>query len=101
MYHEQFIMNVTYLFGAGASALTLPVVKDFPVRLEEYSKELLAFRFKVNRFPDGSYCQSSAEDARDKILKDLEWLVKECKNHSSIDTFAKKLFLTKNILGFI
>lgn len=83
--------TITYLIGAGASAGTpdkpvLPVVKKFPDVIRKY----------VNKF--GEIVRAEGIHYRDNGLKgliaDLEWLDKHSREHVSIDTFAKKLFLS-------
>lgn len=91
--------NITFLFGAGASAGTekkpgLPVIKDFDVRLldlinyiQKPNKKLPNKPFK--NIPEGK----TQKDYHDDLIRDLNWLKSEASNHSSVDTFAKKLFL--------
>jgi len=83
--------KTVYLIGAGASANAIPIVSEFPRKLE-------LFRRWINSQPltDGT------------IVTDLTWLVqsivtlandneleKDKLKHVSIDTFAKKLYITK------
>lgn len=79
--------NITYLLGAGASANAIPLVKDF-------SKELNEFRNWVN----GTIIRSPVNliTVRDKFDEDLAAVYNGCKGHYSIDTYAKKLYITKN-----
>jgi hypothetical protein len=81
---------VTYLFGAGASRNSLPIVDDIPARFESFRNQLQS--------------RSDLRDVkyRNDLLQDLELVGKRLtrlegteriKLHSSIDTFAKKLFI--------
>ncbi len=69
--------NVAYLFGAGASANALPVVKYFNARLELFLK-FLELKNQSENFS--------------KIIQDTSFILNESKNHSTIDTVAKKFF---------
>lgn len=89
-------MNFTYLLGAGASANTMPVIANFAARLDKYSDELRDYEFRNNNFPIGYHSGLVPSEIRNILIKDLEWLIKECEAHSSIDTFARKLYLTNN-----
>jgi len=72
-------MNITYLFGAGASANALPVVKIFNRRLERFQTYL-----KQN---EKKFSNSVVE-----FLQDLKLVLEESNKHSTIDTVAKKNF---------
>jgi hypothetical protein len=72
--------NITYLFGAGASANALPVVKIFNERLEKFQEYL-----KVNK---RKFSSSDLET----FMDDLKIILEESKKHSTIDTVAKKFF---------
>src|SRR5438270_13613562 len=70
--------NVTYLFGAGASANALPVVKYFNPRLElflKYLENLPKNLIKTKEF-----------------IPEVRLILEEAKHHSTIDTVAKKYF---------
>lgn len=109
--------NVTYLLGAGASAGKrgkdlpggnpnnnrivegLPCVKDIPNRLKNL--ELLIRSARIPQDPlhvdvDGSllYSYEDWDGARKQLLKDVHELQTKCAEHSTIDTYAKKLYLT-------
>jgi hypothetical protein len=87
--------KITYLFGAGASAQVLPTIKKLPERIEfvrnfinenyvyedEDSLTVKTLTFKKN-------------DAKKYLLNGLTKLYEFSSNHSTIDTYAKKLFLT-------
>jgi hypothetical protein len=92
-------MNVvTYLLGAGASAQCLPVVKNLSTRIRGISSTLrtsLTYKQFISHItlPEKMYNES---DLVKEIIEDLEWMANECDKHSSIDTFAKKLYILKN-----
>lgn len=103
-------MNITYLIGAGASFHALPIVEKIPERLEAFAEQFKMpdFDYVLSNESDGNMALSYLKkfDFRDDKLREYEkiaafynnilWLKKESFNHSSIDTFAKKLFLSKN-----
>jgi hypothetical protein len=76
------VNNITYLFGAGASYNAIPLVNTF-------SKKLNKFRNWINKSP------TKASEAKDNFIRDLTMVYAGCRNHYSIDTFAKKLFITQ------
>lgn len=85
--------RITYLFGAGASASALPVVKDINKKIElviEYYKSISSLKL-LERSDD----EFNASEARDKLIEDFNWLLIENSRHASIDTFAKKLFVNQ------
>jgi hypothetical protein len=91
-------MNFTYLLGAGASANTMPVIANFAKRLDEYLKELKEYQFKPDVFPTGYSEGMCPSEIKNVLQADLALLRDECQSHSSIDTFVRKLYLTKNKL---
>ncbi len=85
--------NVTYLLGAGASYDALPVVEKFE---EEIGNVMSELRTRiVNRYPFGDASTTLSPEVR-TALDDLSFLLKGCKEHSSVDTFARKFYLTKD-----
>lgn len=79
--------KITYLIGAGASALSLPTVAQFPEAIEKV-KELALSQTELSG------------KIKDDFVDRLIWLHHESKNHASVDTFARKLYLTKQIDKF-
>ena len=78
--------KITYLFGAGASCGAMPLNIEIPERLEEMIGKLVGLK----------YASGGEEfDKMQDLLSDLKWLLKESKNHASIDTYAKKLYIKK------
>ena len=76
----------TYLFGAGASANVLPTVKGLGNALDAFSK-FIADTTALNN-------SDEIRQITSQFKEDLKWLIKEESKHASIDTFAKKLYLT-------
>lgn len=90
--------NITYLFGAGASANCLPLVNGIETGM---AKMLIFFEEnKEYRLSDSEYfdnCKSKTKsEIQDDFIRNLKWLMNECRNHASIDTYAKKLFIKKD-----
>lgn len=77
-------MKVTYLFGAGASADAIPVVNKIPEELYQFERAIT----KVTTFRN-----AELHEMRQKLIGEIQWLLRESSSHLSIDTFAKKLFL--------
>lgn len=104
-------MNTTYLLGAGASYEALPIVNQIPKRLEAFAndfdpgnnetiKPLDFFDGKGNLARRFLYDLNDQKKLYEKyyaeikvFYKDILWLKNESFKHSSIDTFAKKLYL--------
>lgn len=108
--------NITYLLGAGASVEALPVVNGIPKELDEFAKKFdpgelkdlsPAYTFSYDTSPVKSFLLIKKNNESSSILekyhelvirfyKDIIWLKDEAKNHSSIDTYAKKLYIQKD-----
>lgn len=71
--------RVTYLIGAGASAEALPVVFGLPKR----------FKFFIDLMNNTSISGGLHPDT----MGDLNYVLRNIENHSTVDTYAKKLFL--------
>lgn len=98
--------NITFLLGAGASCQVLPVVKDIEQKLDWAINEFqiegnstvgVDFYFNsinktINKKPSKLLTELQQE-----FIEDLKWLKSECANHFSIDTFAKKLYLQRDV----
>lgn len=65
----------------------VPIVSEIPSRLESMIHRM--WNIKNN---DKDPCD---KNILAKLIDDLEWLQKESARHATIDTFAKKLFLTQ------
>lgn len=103
-------MNITYLLGAGASFEVLPIVSGIPKTLEEFAEEFNPSIFN-NNSPNSSFVYNDNiinnyisqnkgfKNTPDYIIQfheDIVWLKDEAGKHTSIDTFAKKLYLQKD-----
>jgi hypothetical protein len=89
--------KITYLLGAGASKECLPLVKEIPGALTEFLKEMKNPKYRLSediKFEDLGISQSKGQIQR-FFWDSMEWLITNTSNHSSIDTFAKKLYITK------
>jgi hypothetical protein len=90
-------MNITYLLGAGASANCLPVINELPFRLNNLVDEINNRRNQNSnnaqyRFEPSPELLKQA----DVFVTDLLEIIKGCKQHNTIDTLAKKYYLTGN-----
>jgi hypothetical protein len=83
--------ELTYILGAGASFESIPLVKTFPRRFNEFYG-FLQNNIDLNQ-PTG-YVEHFNESLN-KIKSFAENLVIEFESHQSFDTFFKKLFHTK------
>lgn len=97
--------KILYLMGAGASIGKrdengnvlegLPVVSEIPKQLEKTIAlvESTELKSKTVDFQGGNI---NLPQIKIQLLEDLNWLAKESSRHTTIDTFAKKLYLTEN-----
>ncbi len=102
-----------YYLGAGASygkrnnageiEEGLPIVSEIPSRIEKFRdfisnaiipSELVSFHELFQTSPN------DVENAKQFMLYDINNLINGIKDHATIDTFARKLFLTSNIQSF-
>ncbi|MFZ4463468.1 MAG: hypothetical protein ACOYN5_06450 [Bacteroidales bacterium] len=93
--------KIVYLFGAGASKNSLPIVDEIPEKIESLIEIL---RSDAMQLPNDdvytdfvSIAPLSKNAYQKELISDLEWLVAEVSKHASVDTFAKKLFIQRNI----
>ncbi len=86
--------KIVYLFGAGASCECLPMVRNMTDRIIQFISflELVDNQLSPNEIFDTALDRTKAE-YQESMIKDLKQLVESCKNHASIDTYAKKLFV--------
>lgn len=93
--------------GAGASYGTraknawaissgIPIVNEIPKELDTWAREINATLWSEHASYKNKNFEVDLPDAQNMLSKDFRWLAEECANHSTIDTFAKKLFLTGN-----
>jgi hypothetical protein len=99
--------NITYLLGAGASFEALPIVKQISDRLRIFADDFYIYNFeeiikstKQSRIAEKHLFRFDSIDLQrkeyEKIKKfhdDILWLNEESHKYTSIDTFAKKLYL--------
>lgn len=83
--------NITYLLGAGASFYSLPIVSEIPQSIKELIKEI-----------DSAPLDIITSDERirgliDQFLGNLSWICDQIGKGFTIDTFAKKLFLQRDV----
>lgn len=74
-------IKYTYLLGAGASAQKIPVVNGF-------DKQIL----KINSIINNTHFQNPNEF--NALKRKLNWFQEEVRLHATVDTLAKKLYLT-------
>ncbi|WP_462248928.1 hypothetical protein [Ekhidna sp.] len=91
--------NFTYLIGAGASAERVPIVSEFSKGLEGFRHQIKDFEANEEQIsPDVNL---SLKQAQSILLQDINWLIDNCNNHASVDTFAKKLYSRGDILQYL
>ena len=93
--------KITYLFGAGASKHALPIVNEIPDRLIKLIELIETDEFKLDdssTFTDLNLSNSKTKnDYQKELIASLKWMLQESKNHASIDTFAKKLSIKRDM----
>lgn len=86
--------KVTYLFGAGASIQALPIVDQIPERIKDLIDYLEKDEFKLEDDKTFEKCGNiTRRNFQLEMIESLKWMQNKSKNHASIDTFAKKLYL--------
>ena len=73
--------KITYLFGAGASANALPVVRNLTDRFEIFCNHFL------------EYLKSKDSDDFTEVKNQQKEIITKIKKHYTIDTYARKLYL--------
>jgi len=95
---ENQLPQITYLFGAGASAQALPTIKGLPERIKfvkNYIEEKYIYEEEDTLDPTKK-APFKKNDAKDYLLMGLDKLYDFSHNHSTIDTYAKKLRINSN-----
>jgi hypothetical protein len=87
-------MEFTYLIGAGASAQTIPVISNFASELFNFANYIENSNIFDTTFPSSYQTDASPLSLRVDLIDDIKWLANECTLHSSVDTFARKLYLS-------
>jgi len=88
--------NVTYYFGAGASAKAIPVIDGLVKRIYGLSLELERYLKKDYNQDFINYVSkniSNYQEALSIIIEDLKWLYNESQNHQTVDTLARKFYV--------
>lgn len=78
---------ITYLLGAGASAKSLPIVKNYSKRFENIINLLNSLKNNTN--------DQKKKNEIDEICKDFKWLIENIKS-ISVDSFAYELYKKNN-----
>lgn len=88
--------EVAYLIGAGASAGCIPVVNNMETAIETLLKDVqpLTAKYHNSIYGDERMKFVAQADYCKGVLKKLQMV---CKEYFSIDTYAKKLYLTDKI----
>jgi hypothetical protein len=85
------MQQFTYLFGAGASANVLPVVNQMGLRMRFFVDYL---KFVEHNYRTGNLEIRKIDTTGFKdLISKVMGVIYEIEQHSSIDTFAKKLYL--------
>lgn len=90
---ETNLPKISYLFGAGASAQALPTIKKLPERIKfvrEYIDKQCVYEPDETFSPTKDYTFKKTE-AKQYVLDLLDKLFLQSSNHSTVDTYAKKL----------
>lgn len=77
--------KITYLLGAGASAFAVPTIKHFQLLLEKFRLEILT---KLQKF--------EVTEIEKQLIDDKLKLIDEISLFATVDTWARKLFLSKD-----
>ena len=88
--------QITYLFGAGASANAIPTVDSLSYRIQDLIKFLtiLLDKFKKASYDTNTKNKESINtDVLKFIIDDLNWVYKEAEHHQTVDTLAKKYYV--------
>lgn len=86
-------MQFTYLIGAGASAQKIPVINNFGESLLDFADYISKFNFHEDSFDSSYRIDKKPSEFKDRFVRDINWLAGECFAHTSVDTFARKLYL--------
>lgn len=84
--------KVLFILGAGASQKAVPTVAKFPEALLNLEHTVFKNRIIAGERRDITYKDLLPAP----FFEDCKWLAENSQTHSTIDTFAKKLYLTKD-----
>lgn len=83
--------KITYLFGAGASCNSLPIVEGMPKAMED---QIEFVKFSIATNENGSILKNEPTSEMLEYVEDLKWLMNASRDHAIVDTLAKKLAVT-------
>lgn len=92
-------MNITYLLGAGASRQKMPLAMEIPTALNALSDEINQPRnmLLADRFDKKESLPLSMGEYQKKFVEDIQQVIQKSKDFSTIDTYAKSLYLQNKI----
>lgn len=91
--------RITYFSGAGASAQSMPVVKNFTDRMEYFFHFMGGDIWQSTEKWENEVWQEKwgiTQQDSDFFFEKFTEIIYDSKSHYSIDTYARKLFLTSN-----
>lgn len=92
--------KITYLFGAGASVNAIPINETLKASMIlEYNNIREEFEKKKLEICANSSNPYITESLFNDFLIDFNFIMTESKRHQSIDTYAKKLYITGDFLN--
>jgi hypothetical protein len=90
-------MKITYLFGAGASAMGVPTSDKFNVQLRLFLDAIASSTGKLTS-PTQATPQTEFVEITGKMLQEAELLYAELTTYTSLDVYARQLYLTSQSL---
>lgn len=88
-------MNITFLFGAGASANAIPVLSELPRSINEFVNKISNKEFDLSNYEKGA--SLAPEKIKELLIQDMKWLLAETKKTETIDEVAFELFKSGKI----
>lgn len=86
--------NIAYLLGAGASANAIPVINSMPSRLREFQNVFNLIENKIRAITNLNIGNLNLnQNNYNNVLKVANILLSNTLQHSTVDTYAKKLYL--------
>lgn len=90
-------MNITYLFGAGASKNAIPINESLHASMTlECVNIQEEFKKKQLEICDKSINPYVTESLFNHFIYDYSFILTESLRHQSVDTYAKKLYITRD-----
>jgi len=90
--------KITFLLGAGASCNAMPLTVKLPKRMQGIIEKIVNENYLLNSHNTSGDINTQKiilSDNAKEFVDDLKWIHEMSSKHASIDTFAKKLYLTK------